>query len=265
MTCFNQLLDAVHLDDDGLCHSQGHPDWTQGRTLFGGLQTALAVRVLRQKIGDALPLRSVQTTFMAPVPPAAFTLVPQILRMGGSTIHGECRIVSGDDVLCSVVAVFGKSRPSSIRIAPARPEIERDPDAAAELPFIDGLTPAFTQHFQLRWAQGGFPFTGAAQPRTRIHVRFRQPQTLTEAHLIALADTVPSPGLSVLKKPAMASSMTWTLELFDQRTEFAAQDWWRMDTVIDAAAEGYLGQSAHLWTPDGQLAALSRQTVVAFG
>lgn len=63
----------------------------------------------------------------------------------------------------------------------------------------------------------------------------------------------------------MASSMTWMLELFDQRTDFSFAALWRMDAEIAAGADGDLGQSAHLWTPDGRLSARSRQSVVVFG
>ena len=45
-------------------------DWAQGRTTFGGLQVALMVRAMRGVLGAqaALPLRSVQTTFVAALP-----------------------------------------------------------------------------------------------------------------------------------------------------------------------------------------------------
>ncbi len=264
-TLYSQLLDAVTASGDGSWTAPVGDDWVQGRTLFGGLQTALAVRALRHQVPAELPLRSVQTTFIAPVPPGKIRLLPRVLRTGGSTVHTECRIVSGDDTLCLVVAIFGKSRNSAITVAPERPQAGLGIEDSREMRYVAGVTPAFTQHFVFGWAEGGFPFSGAELPQTRIHVRHREPQALNEGHVIALADTVPSPGLSVLKERAMASSMTWTLEFFDHRTDFSSESFWRMDTVIDAAGDGYLGQSAQLWTPDGRLAALSRQSVVAFG
>jgi acyl-CoA thioesterase len=261
---FRELLDGLRRDDDGWLLTLGD-DWLQGRTAFGGLQAALAVRALRDLVPAELALRSLQTTFIAPVGAGELHLRAQLLRTGGSTVHAEARIVDGDQTLCLVVAVFGKSRPSALTIAPAQPEPELPADAAREFPYIEGVTPAFTRHFVMRWSRGGFPFQGASEPRTCIHVRHREPQTLDETHLIALADTVPSPGLSVLKKRAMASSMTWTLELFDQRTDFSSDAFWRMDTEVSVGGDGYLGQSAQLWTPDGRLSALSRQSVVVFG
>ncbi len=260
---FSEVLDSVRPSSDGFAADIGD-DWLQGRTAFGGLQTALAVQALRQLIGNAAPLRVVQTTFMAPVPGGVAQLQPRVLRVGKSATHAECRIVLDGQVLCLVIAVFGAARESTIQIAPARPE-KMPAEQAKELRYMAGITPAFTQHFSMRWAEGGFPFTGANEPRTSIHVAHRDPQALGEGHVIALADTVPSPGLSLLKKLSMASSMTWTLELLDHETGFAHDAHWRMDTEVTAAASGYMAQSASLWNPAGKLAALSRQSVVVFG
>lgn len=260
---FSEVLDSVRASGDGFVADVGE-DWLQGRTAFGGLQTALAIRALRELTGNASPLRVAQTTFMAPVPKGVVQLQPRVLRVGKSATHAECRIVLDGQVLCLVVAVFGGERESTIRIAPPRPD-KPLAGQAKELRYTPGVTPAFTQHFSMRWAEGQFPFTGAPEPRTVIHVAHREPQMHGEGHIIALADTVPSPGLSMLKKLAMASSMTWTLELLDHDFETAAGEHWRMDTEVTAAANGYMAQSASLWSPSGKLAALSRQSVVVFG
>jgi acyl-CoA thioesterase len=41
-------------------------DWLQGRTVFGGLQAAFALRAMREWVPQ-LPLRALQATFLAPV------------------------------------------------------------------------------------------------------------------------------------------------------------------------------------------------------
>ena len=69
----------------------------------------------------------------------------------------------------------------------------------------------------------------------------------------------------MLKKPAMASSLTWTLELLADRFNAAPDGPWLMDAEVSSGRDGYLSQSAVLWTPQWQAAALSRQSVVAFG
>lgn len=239
-------------------------DWAQGRTVFGGLQAALAVRALRALV-PAVPLRVLQTTFMAPVPAGPLQLRARVLRTGKSAIHTECRLMDGEQTLCLVVAIFGSARESAIAVAPTPPPAPAPDDPKKELPFVPGVTPAFTQHFQFRWSEGGMPYTGAREPRTKIHLRHRENAALDETHVIALADAIPSPGISMFRKPAMSSSLTWTLEILDHDHTFAADGWWRIDAEITAGRDGYLAQSAELWNPAGRLAALSRQSVVVFG
>lgn len=261
---FSEVLDTLRAAQNGW-QADIPDDWQQGRTAYGGLQTALAVGALRRLVPADLPLRVAQTTFMAPVPAGAVRLETRVLRTGKSAVHAECRIGDGEQALCTVLAIFGRGRDSALRIAPSQPEPQETPDAQRELPYRAGLTPAFTQHFAMRWTGGGMLFSGAASNATRIHVRHREAQPLAEAHVIALADTVPSPGLSMLHKPAMASSLTWTLEFVDHHFDFPHEAFWRMDTEVTAAGDGYLAQSALLWNPQGRLCALSRQSVVVFG
>lgn len=55
-------------------------DWQQGRSLFGGLQAALAVKAMRDLVPD-VPLCSLQTTFLAPVPAGTVSIRAQIQNM----------------------------------------------------------------------------------------------------------------------------------------------------------------------------------------
>src|SRR3546814_20020053 len=86
------------------------------------------------------------------------------------------------------------------------PTVPATVEQARELRYVDGVTPAFTQHLSFRWGGGVFPFRGGAEPKTQIYVRLRDEVPVGEAQLIALADSIPSPGLSVLTTRAQASS-----------------------------------------------------------
>lgn len=240
------------------------PSWQQGRTLFGGLQAAIAVRAMRGLIGDAAPLRTLQTTFIAPIAAGDIRVATRVLRSGKSATHVEAQLFDGDQLACAVLGIFGLSRVSVLSIAPPWPGLIMPPSQARELRYVEGITPAFTQYLNFRWATGGMPFRGAAEPRTQIYVRMKDQVSVGESQLIALADSIPSPGLSVLTTRAQASSMTWMLELLRPDYDAAADAWWLMDAEVSAAQSGYLSQTATLWSPDRKAIALSRQSVVAF-
>src|SRR3546814_20333367 len=62
---FSQLLSAMR-GADGEWQVDVPADWQQGRTLFGGLQAALAVRAMRGLVPASTPLRTLQATFISP-------------------------------------------------------------------------------------------------------------------------------------------------------------------------------------------------------
>lgn len=261
----DEVLAAVHPAGDG--HFTAHVDdsWGQGRTLFGGVQAALAVRAMRLLAPDAPPLWSLHTTFVAPLPPGTVRVTAQLLRRGRAAMQMEARLMDGEQVAAVCVAVFGAARASAITLPPAPPPALPEPASRHELPFIPGVTPDFTQHYAYRWQEGGTPYSGHPQPGTRVLLRQRDAGTLDDAHIVALTDAIPPPALSLLAQPTPASTLSWSLEFVRHLPPQPADTWWRMDADIVAARDGYSSQDARLYGPDGELVALSRQVVAVFG
>ena len=124
--------------------------------------------------------------------------------------------------------------------------------------------PAFIQHFALRWAQGEKPFSRAPQSPTKAFIRHRDPAALGESSIVALVDCIPTPALSMFSAPAPSSSLTWMLEFFEHDFSFPASAWWRIDSDVDAAADGYVNQTSILNDPNGRPAAVSKQLFAIF-
>lgn len=265
---FSEVLGSVKEQDDAW--TAAIPEsWGQGRTTFGGLLSALAVRAMRGLVPSG-PLRVLQTTFIAPVPPGAVRIEAKVLRAGKSATHVEARLYDQGQVACLVVGIFGTARASAIQVELPPPGLAVRPEQALGFPWIEGITPAFTRHCEMRWATGKLPFMGATEPKTQIYVGFRDEPfagngLLGEAQLIGYADIIPSPGISLLRKPAAASSLTWTLEILTDDYGPAREGLWLMDAEVSSGRQGYLSQSATLWSPEWKAFALSRQSVVAFG
>lgn len=262
----DELLQAVMARDGaGEFIAETSEDWAQGRTLFGGLQAMLAVRAMRLLVPQAPPLWSLQTTFVAPVRPGKVRICIQVLRQGRAAMQMEARLMDGEQTAAVVVAVFGAARESVIKVDPRQSRELLPGQQSPELPFIPGIVPNFTQHYDYRWVEGGIPFTGSKQPETRIHLRQRDVGMLDEPHIVALADAIPPPALSLLDKPTQASTLSWSLEFVRHLPPVASDAWWRMDASIVAARDGYSSQDAYLFGPDGELVALARQVVAVFG
>lgn len=237
-------------------------DWLQGRTLFGGLQAVIGLAAMRSLAPEA-PLRSLQVTFLAPVPGGPVQARARILRSGKSATHVEARIVDGDATLCLMVGVFGLARTSAVSLRPEQPHVT--PEKPFDLPWMPRVTPSFTQHFKARWIKGGPPWSGTGHSENVVELAMREEGNATEAHVIAMADFLPPIALAHLKTPVAAASLTWMLELLVEDVSSMPLDGWRIDATMTAAHSGYISQSVTLWGPGGVPVALGRQTMVVFG
>ena len=237
-------------------------DWMQGRTVFGGLQAAFALRAMRALV-PGIPLRTLQGTFLAPVPAGTMRAQARVLRTGKNATHIEARLVDGGTPQALLVGVFGAQRASAVRVVPAQPAV--DASRALEVPYVAGVFPAFTQHFRSRWLAGKPPYTGDTQTRHVIDVSMRDSAQAAEGHVIAIADFMPPVALSHLKSPAPGSTLTWMLEMLAERFDGLSLEHWRVDVDLQAALGGYTSQSVVVWGPGGEPLALSRQSMVVFG
>jgi acyl-CoA thioesterase len=245
-------------------------DWQQGRTLFGGLLSALSAQAMRDVCGSEWPMRALQTNFVGPVSLDTFHIDVTLLRQGKNVRQVMAMVrqadATGTEQVCgTLLGVFGGARNSQIAPRqPVQPPVAIDAQAATPLPYLPGLTPNFTQHMDFRLAEGAFPFTGSDSWHSSYHVRLKD-NAGVDAELLAimLTDVGPSPALSQAKAFAPASSVSWALELRPV-TPFDPEGLWRLDQDTVAYGEGYANDRAHLWTPDGQLAALGYQVVAVY-
>jgi acyl-CoA thioesterase len=258
---FSTILDALSTAK-GACVATVPATWLQGRSVFGGLQAALAVRAMRSLVPSDAVLRVLQTTFVAPVPAGDVRVRARLLRTGKSAVQVEARLLDGDETGAIAVGVFGSSRASRVRVVPEQPPV--DAGQAFELPFTAGLSPEFLQHFAVRWLMGGLPFSGMSSPRAVAEIGMPGEEQTTAEHVLALADVPPPVALSHLDERAPGSSLTWTVEFLEPAAHVPPRGF-RADAELIAARDGYTSQSVMLWGPSGEPVALSRQCMVVFG
>lgn len=245
-------------------------DWLQGRTSFGGLISAMAAQAMRDVAGAAWPaevtLRALQTSFVAPVGVGAVSVVVKVLREGKSVRQVQADVMQAGQTAAVMLGVYAADRDSRLpEIHPTRPAAAREAESIAQMPFLEGVMPAFLRHFDRRWADGPLPFSGGKGSSISLHLRPIDPAPISgEVLTVLLADMSPTPSVGSLSKLAPSSSVSWALEL----RPVGAQDpqgWWRADTEALVVGGGYVNQAGRLWAPDGSLAALAYQVVTVFG
>jgi acyl-CoA thioesterase len=240
-------------------------DWAQGRATFGGLIAAIGNEAMRKLIPIDKPLRSLQTMFVGPAAtPATLTAHAKVLRVGKAVSLAQCELRIGDEVVATLVGVYGSPRSSVVAYKPAPIPAPRGVDEINEMRYQADRNPAFVQHFAVRWAEGSKPFSSAPRAPTKAFIRHRDPAAAGESSIVALVDCIPTPAWSMFSAPAPASTLTWLLEFFEHDFNFPATAWWRIDSEVDAAADGYVNQTAVLNDPNGRPVALSRQLFAIF-
>lgn len=241
--------------------------WGQGRASFGGLIAALVFDRMTQVVAPGRPMRSMQVSFVGPVTPdEPATVEAEILREGKAVSQVMGRIVQGGEPKLVALASFGGDRESAVAVESLPAPEARAVEDCQQLPYIKGVTPEFTQHIEMRWAFGGFPFSGAGGREMGGWMQFREaPGAITDAHIVALVDAWPPALLPHLKSPAPASSLSWALDIMHPRPEIRPGDWLLYRATIDQAGAGYGHTQAGIWTSRGELVATSRQTVTIFG
>jgi acyl-CoA thioesterase len=260
----SQTLATIEPADEGFTASIGE-DWSQGRATFGGLVSALGNEAMRRLIPMDRKLRMLQTTFVGPALAGDVRLETKILRSGKVATIAESRLWSADQIAATFTGIYAADRASAISFA-ASPMPQAAP--VTDLPVSDrppGTAPSFLQHFDVRWAEGTRPFAGTASNKVKAYIRHKERAPLTESHVVALIDCIPSVVLQMMTKVAPSSSMDWTLQFLRHDYTHAADAWWRIDSEVNAAGDGYSSESGVVYDPNGMPAAFTRQLVAVFG
>ncbi|HXT21849.1 MAG TPA: thioesterase family protein, partial [Thermoanaerobaculia bacterium] len=233
---------------------------------FGGVVLAQALAAARRALPEPRPCRAVVATFPAPVGAGQVELRLRALRHGRAVSSIQVELQQGGEVGCVALVSFGGRRSSAVDVSPLpRPPLPPPEELPPMTPAAGG-GPEFTRFIDYRLGFGARPFAGASTREIGGWCRFHaEPGPLGEEHVLALVDAWPSPAVSHFVAPAPAASMTWSIELLAIEPEPAADGWWLYHAELEAARDGYAHAAARLWSPDGRLAALSRQAVAIFG
>ncbi|MFC4699515.1 acyl-CoA thioesterase [Glaciecola siphonariae] len=241
-------------------------DWSQGRTVFGGLSAAMLYAATKEYVEAARELRSMTTNFVGPLAAQApFSIHVEIIREGKNVSQLQARAIQ-DGKNCVVTQFcFAKGRQSKTFVENTDSHNMALPTKAKFIPQIPKVTPKFLRHYELSIESGGMPFTGKKSSHYYGWMRFKKaPKQITQAHVISMLDTWPPTLIQQLRWPAPASTVSWNLEFIYPHKAVSPSDWFAYKEDTRQAADGYGHTEASVWDIHGQLIALSRQTIAVF-
>jgi len=241
------------------------PDtWRQGRTVYGGLTTALALEACYKDFENLSPLRSVTVNFVGPV-----SANPQykttLLRQGRNVTMIEVKGYIEEQVIISVTFSFGTSRQSEVSQNYAAPEAKQPKLCDAFTPpFMKDFVPQFFHNFDTRLIEGARPVSGADKGYIRTWSRHKDKASREGlSTLLCLADVLPPAAMPLLKTMGPVSSMTWIVNFLTD-IPMTTDGWWHVESNLTAGQNGYASQVMRIWNSEGELVVEGLQSVTLF-
>lgn len=259
---FENLIEQVNKGLTGLSFPQ---NWCQGRTAFGGLSAAMLYRAMANQISDARKVLSLSTNFVGPLyAEIPFNIEVTVLRQGKNASQIQASIIQNDEVKVISLGSFAVDRESNVTINNQITTKLSQPNERNIMPYIEGITPEFFQHMAFDIHKGDMPFSNSKNHELAGWMKLKeQPESMTIELLIALTDAWPPAQLQMFTQPAPASSMSWYLEFVPTKT-FTKSLWLGFEAFTHFSAQGYACEEANIYTSQGDLVAMSRQTVALF-
>jgi len=254
-----QVLDTFTADGSAWI-GMAPESWAQGRTLYGGMTTALAWSAAIRSLPDLPPLRSAQVAFVGPAA-GELRIEPVLVRQGRSATFVRVSVAGEKGPAAECLFSCGAPRDSRVVHQSAPAPVVSPPEGCQPL-FPGGAGPTFAHNFEMLLAGGQRPFSGG-EPSFTCWTRFTRPQGVEPlAGLLALADALPPAAMVSFPEFGVISSMTWSIEV--DALPAHADGWFLQQATAEDTADGYSRQAMTLWDERGRRLFAARQTVAIF-
>lgn len=255
---FSELVAAIPADNRPIV-LPGAENWMQGRTLFGGASSAIALVAARKAMPDLPPFRAAQVGFVGPVG-ANLAFSVEMVRQGRNVTQVRTDIASDGKLALTAVLIFGEDRePNALHPAGKADPWPGPPDDSEDLQSPPGY---FTQNFQIRRAQDE---TGKGVPVVRRWVRLKEREGLDPVvQAIVLGDALPPGSMRAMQRQGPLSSINWSFNLLDPQAR-TRDGWFLAEAASDHADHGYSSERLRLWNADGEQVLAGMQAAAIFG
>jgi acyl-CoA thioesterase len=242
--------------------------WLQGKGAYGGVVSAALARVAMGMVDPRRTLRTITVSFCAPARPGVVTIDAHIVREGARISTIQVTMLADDAVVATALCTCAAPRhlTDELRAAAAintavMPTVPSPHDVDA-LPVDVPMMPTFTRQLEWRFCFGDVP-GGGGEAKVGAWLRFREAglDVIDAPVVVALLDVLPPALLSALPMMVPAASVEWSVQLLSPLPRpLRADDHLLVTAVTRVATDGYAEELDELWTHDGVLLGIARQT-----
>lgn len=265
LSSFSQAI-AWDEIEPGAARGRAVADWSQGRATFGGLVAAIALRQMERIVDPERSPRSLTVHFIKPLSRGEGICRTEVLRTGKAVTLVASRIEQGPELCCVAHGAFASARESIVQVSPRQPPPLPAPETISELPYIEGIMPAFLQHVRTRWGYGNPPFSGQAISSIGGYCELvGEPEWADACAMVTLLDAWPTPAFIPFNSLAMASTIHWTIDFIAEMGTRKYCGPFQYEAMVEAASGGHAHVSAWLWDAQGQTLMRSAQLQAVYG
>ncbi|MFN0162196.1 MAG: acyl-CoA thioesterase [Burkholderiales bacterium] len=258
--------EAIRLQAQGEGCWRGHTHEAYGNMVgpFGGTTSATALAAVMQHPARQGEPVALTVNFAGPIPHGPFEVEATAARTNRSTQHWSVQMRQGVDVVATATAVLATRRETWSALEADFPEVP-PADSIARSPPLDRVR--WTNAFDMRFVQGPLQFdatiAGQRDSVSLLWVRDEPPRALDFCSLASLCDAF-FPRIFVKRSSwAPIGTVSFTVYFHAEAGRLAAVG--TRHLLAHARAQqfrnGYFDQSGELWSPDGELLAVTHQLV----
>lgn len=235
--------------------------WWSAAGAHGGVLAAAGLGSMRAKLsesGQHYPVKMLSVQFFAPVDERPLVVEARVERLGGASAVVSFAATRDGEVALMGNAVFGASRPG-VRVAARQAPDVPSADHCEPLVLSPRLAP-YGQHLEFRAATPALPLAGGDLAELLFWIQFTDGRALDGESVTLLTDALPPAAYAVLLDPVHMSTVEMSAHLGEALSEKPADGWALVSMRNQQAASGWAIDDCVVWSADGELLALGRQT-----
>jgi acyl-CoA thioesterase len=244
-------------------HFEGKLDksWWVVRGPHGGYLGSILLRALTEALEEPeRHVRSLTVHFLAAPDDGPFRIETTIERAGRSITFMSARMSQGDRCVAVALAAFSVAWSGPEFNDAEMPDVT-GPEDAFRFPVDQPDFPPFLRNFDMRWAVGDVPFTGADRAELGGWMRLAEPRIADAILMTTYADAWPPVVFPRLTEPVVCPTVDLTIH-FRSALPVAGnhpEDFYLGVFGSRLGRDGFFEETGEIWSPDGELLVQSRQ------
>jgi len=238
-----------------------HERWSSLVGIHGGYSAAIVAKAMTAAVDDSSrALRSFATQFASIPHPGPVHIEVTVERTGRSMTTTSARLVQDGRVLQVAHAASSTNRPGTAYDDYVRPR-GPDPGDLARFTSPDGV-----EHFRnadVRLDPDVVPFANGDEARMAAWLRPLADEPIDVPWVVAMCDVLPPAIFSRTTGPVKAATIEYVVHLATGAPSVPPHEYVYLLCRSPLANEGFAVEDATMWTPDGRVLAVARQTRLA--